>query len=342
MEGFVATLKDIAKEANVSIMTVSNVVNGNMRKVSPEKAKLIQDIILKRNYVQNETARGLAKANSNIIAIMLRNIRGENSLSSMHNATLLGSMTQRIQDLGFYAMVNLVEGQADISRTLRSWNVQGAIFLGMFDDEIEEIYAQSSIPMVFIDSYSTVRSISSVGIDDYKGAQMAADYLLRQGHRSIAFVGPPDYTHSVIQHRIKGFTDKLSANGLTLPREQRIIVDSASDPASADKAVHALIKLLPTVSAAFVNSDQTAASIISGLSKRNIRVPDQLSIIGFDNVQISMQTSPQLTTIAQDLYKKAALTVNILKHRMENPFASAESHVLDIDLIIRDSVAKKN
>ena len=336
-----ATLKDIAKEANVSIMTVSNVVNGNLHKVSKEKAKLIQDIIRKRNYVQNETARGLAKANSNIIAVMLRNIRGENSLSSMHNATLLGSMTQRIQDLGFYAMVNLVEGQADISRTLRSWNVQGAIFLGMFDDEIEEIYAQSSIPMVFIDSYSTVRSISSVGIDDYKGAQMAADYLLQQGHRSIAFVGPPDYAHSVIQHRIKGFTDKLSANGLTLPKEHRIVVDSASDPASADKAVHALIKLLPSISAAFVNSDQTAASIISGLSKRNIRVPEQLSIIGFDNVQISMQTSPQLTTISQDLDKKAALTVNILKHRMENPFASAESHVLDIDLIIRDSVAKK-
>lgn len=124
-----ATLKDIAKEANVSMMTVSNVVNGNLHKVSKETAELIQEIVRRRNYVQNETARGLAKANSNIIAVMLRSIRGENALCSMHNATLLGAMTQRIQELGFYAMVNLVDGQADISRTLRSWNVQGAIFL---------------------------------------------------------------------------------------------------------------------------------------------------------------------------------------------------------------------
>ena len=335
------TLKDIAQEAKVSIMTVSNVVNGNLHKVSKEKAALIKDIIRKRNYVQNETARGLAKANTNIIAIMLRNIRGENSLSSMHNATLLGSMAQRIQDLGFYTMVNLVEGQADISRTLCSWNVQGAIFLGMFDTEIEEIYAQSHIPMVFIDSYSTARSISSVGIDDYKGAQMAADYLLQQGHRSIAFVSPPNYEHSVIQHRIKGFTDKLQEYGLQLPQEHRIVLESAIDPASADKAVQALAKLTPSVSAAFVTSDQTAASIISGLTKLNIRVPEDISIVGFDNIQISVQTSPQLTTIAQDLKKKAALSVDILNHKMQNPNTSAESHVLDIDLVVRDSVAKR-
>lgn len=335
------TLKDIAKEANVSMMTVSNVVNGNLHKVSKEKADLIQEIIRRRNYVQNETARGLAKANSNIIAVMLRSIRGENALSSMHNATLLGSMTQRIQDLGFYAMVSLVEGQADISRTLRSWNVQGAIFLGMFDNEIEEIYSQSRVPMVFIDSYSTARSISSVGIDDYKGAQMAAEYLLRLGHRSIAFVSPPDYANGVIQHRMKGFSDMLMAHGLALPKENRIVLESAIDPASAGKAVDALARLLPSVTAAFVNSDQTAASMISGLSKLHIRVPGDISIIGFDNVQISMQTSPQLTTISQDLDKKAALSVDILKHRMQNPDALAESYVLDTELMIRDSVARR-
>ena len=82
-------LKDIAAEANVSVMTVSNVVNGNLSKVSKEKADEIQAILRKRNYVQNASARSLAKANSNIVAIMLRNIDNENSLSSPHNATLV-------------------------------------------------------------------------------------------------------------------------------------------------------------------------------------------------------------------------------------------------------------
>jgi DNA-binding LacI/PurR family transcriptional regulator len=133
--------------------------------------------------------------------------------------------------------------------------------------------------------------------------------------------------HSVIQHHIKGITDKLLRYGLQLPKENRIMLESAIDPASADKTVQALAKLKPSISAAFVTSDQNAASIISGLTKLNIRVPEDISIVGFDNIQISVQTSHQLTTIVQDLGEKAALSVDILNHRMQNPNVSAESHV---------------
>ena len=115
------TLKDIAREANVSVMTVSNVVNGNLSKVSKEKAAQIQEIIRRRNYVQNASARNLAKANSNIVAIMLRNIGNENALSGPHNAALVGQMIRLLQAGGFYAMVSLVENKADIAKTLRAW-----------------------------------------------------------------------------------------------------------------------------------------------------------------------------------------------------------------------------
>ena len=211
------TLKDIAQEAHVSVMTVSNVVNGNLHKVSQEKADAIRAILKKRKYVQNETARSLAKANSNIVAIMLRNIADENALGSAHNATLLGAMIRKIQMLGYYAMISLVETQEDISRILQSWNAQGAIFLGMFDREIEQIYALSNIPMVFIDSYSNVRQLSSVGIDDYKGGCLAAEHLLQRGHRSIAFISPPDHENGVIQHRLRGFEETLARCGVPLP-----------------------------------------------------------------------------------------------------------------------------
>ena len=175
------TLKDIAREANVSVMTVSNVVNGNLSKVSKEKAAQIQEIIRRRNYVQNASARNLAKANSNIVAIMLRNIGNENALSGPHNAALVGQMIRLLQAGGFYAMVSLVENKADIAKTLRAWNVRGAVFLGMFDDEIEQIYAASKAPMVFVDSYSNMRRICSVGIDDYRGGRLAARCLAEHG-----------------------------------------------------------------------------------------------------------------------------------------------------------------
>lgn len=332
------TLKDIAREANVSVMTVSNVVNGNIGKVSQKKADMIRAIIQKRNYVQNETARSLARANSNIVAIMLRNIHDENPLSSAHNATLLGVMIHKLQLHGYYAMISLVETQEDISRNLRSWNAQGAIFLGMFDREIEHIYALSNIPMVFIDSYSNVRQLSNVGIDDYKGGCLAAEYLTGKGHRSIAFISPPVYENGVIQHRLRGFMDTLEGYGLCLPPEHRLVLESDVDQRSVDQTVAVLAQLQGDVTAAFVTSDQMAASLIGGLGKHNIRVPDDLSIIGYDNMLISTQISPQLTTIEQNLSQKAAIAVDILQHRLMNPDAPAESRVLDVRLVERGTV----
>ena len=332
------TLKDIAQEAQVSVMTVSNVVNGRLDKVSPQKAKQIQEIIRRRNYVQNATARSLARANSNIVAIMLRSLAGENSLSSPHNAALVGGIIEGVQALGCYAMVNLVESREDIARNLKSWNAQGAIFLGMFDNEIEEIYALSAIPMVFIDSYSTVRQLSSVGVDDHKGGRLAAEHLLEKGHRAIAFVNPPDGENGVIRHRLEGFEAALKRHGVELPPRRRLRLESDVDQRSVSKTVEALCALRPEITAAFVTSDQMAASLVGGLYARGVRVPRDLSIVGFDNMPISTQITPQLTTIAQDLRQKAALAVDILQRRLQNASAPAETCVLDVGLVERDSV----
>jgi LacI family transcriptional regulator len=335
-----ATLKDIAREANVSVMTVSNVVNGNLHKVSPQKAEMIRALLKKRKYVQNETARSLARANSNIVAIMLRNIQDENALGSAHNATLLGAMIRKIQLLGFYAMVNLVETQEDIARNLQSWNAQGAIFLGMFDREIEQIYALSSIPMVFIDSYSNVRQLSNVGIDDYKGGCLAAEHLLANGHRAIAFISPPDHENGVIQHRLRGFAETLARHGVPFPPAHQLVLESDVDQRSVEQTVLALEWLRSEVTAAFVTSDQMAASLIGALGSHGIRVPEDLSIVGFDNMLISTQVSPQMTTIEQNLSQKAALAVDILQHRLQNPDVPAESRVLDVRLVQRATVRR--
>ena len=332
------TLKDIAQEANVSVMTVSNVINGHLGKVSREKAEEIRALLVRRKYVQNETARSLAKANSHIVAIMLRNIQDENSLSSAHNATLLGALIHRLQPLGYYAMISLVETQEDISRNLRSWNAQGAVFLGMFDGEIEQIYALSDIPLVFVDSYSNVRQLSSVGIDDYKGGCLAAEHLWAKGHRSVAFVSPPDYENGVIRHRLKGFTDTLEKHGLPLAAAHRLVLESDVDPRYVEQTARALAALRGQVTAAFVTSDQMAASLMGALGAYGVRVPEELSLVGFDNMLISTQVSPQLTTIEQNLKQKAALAVEILQRRLQNPNAPAESRVLDVRLIERATV----
>lgn len=333
------TLKEIAKEAGVSVMTVSNVVNGNLSKVSKENAERIKNIIRERKYVPNSSARSLAKSNSNIIAIILRGDQNGNTLQSPHNATLVGTMIQKIQKLGYYTMVNIVQSQEDISKSLRTWNVEGAIFLGMFDNEIEKIYQVNDVPMVFIDSYSDVRRLSNIGIDDYKGGRLAARYLLERGHRNIAFIGPPTKHNGVIQHRFAGFCDGLKESGISLNPQYQFVLESDVQPEAIIEIGGKLSTLYKDVTAAFVTGDQIASYLIRGLRLNGVSVPDDFSIVGFDNLMISTQITPQLTTISQDLERKASLSVEVLFRQLKAPSSPTESLVLDVELIERESVA---
>lgn len=333
------TLKEVAKEAGVSVMTISNIVNGNLSKVSKKNAERIQKIIIDMKYVPNLSARGLARSSSNIIAIILRGDQNENSLQSPHNATLVGSIIQRIQKLGYYTMVNIVQTHDDVSQSLRTWNVEGAIFLGMFDDEIEKICLSNDVPRVFIDSYSNAHQLFNVGIDDYKGGLLAAQYLLKKGHRKFAFVGPPTIHNGVIQHRFAGFCDELSKNGISLNPDFQFVLESDLQPDSIIEIGKRIVDIQDEVTAAFVTSDQIASYLIQGLQIRNIKIPQDFSVIGFDNLMISTHMTPQLTTIAQDLEQKAGLAVEILFKQLQFPNTPAESLVLDVNLVERESVA---
>ena len=322
-------------------MTVSNVVNGNLSKVSMENAQRIREIIERRGYVPNASARSLAKNRANIIAIILRGAENENTLENPHNAALVGTIIQKIQKRGYYTMVTMMKCREDITQSLRTWNVDGAVFLGMFDDEIEEMCAASDIPMVFIDSYSSVRQLSNVGIDDYKGGRLAARHLIACGHRSIAFVSPPVLRTGVVQHRFAGFCDELEQHGISFRSEHQFVLESDVRPEDTMELGRRLAQLREKFSAVFVTSDQIASYLIQGMRSTGIRIPDDMSIIGFDDLMICRQMTPQLTTIAQDLEEKARLSVDILFRRLSAPAAPAESLVLDVTLVERESVAVK-
>lgn len=334
-----ATLKDIAREAGVSVMTVSNVVNGNYGKASKETIERIQRIIKELNYVPNSSARSLSKSNSRIIAVILRGEERQNTLQNPYNAALVGTIIHQIQREGYYTMVNIMKSETDISQSLRTWNVEGAVFLGMFDDEIERLCASASTPMVFIDSYSTVRRLSNVGIDDYKGGKLAAQCFLKHGHRSLAFIGPPSAHTGVIHYRFAGFCDELREQGIEFDPAHRFTLKSDVDTEEIAALGKCIAEKKGAFTGAFVASDQIASFLMNCLRRYGVRIPEDLSLIGFDNLPITQQLTPQLTTIAQDLEQKAILAVEVLFRRLKAPGAPVESMILDVELIERESVA---
>jgi len=236
-------------------------------------------------------------------------------------------------------MVNIIKSQEDILHSLRTWNVDGAIMLGMFDDEIENIYRVDDVPMVFIDSYSNMRQLSNVGIDDYKGGRLAAQYLIDHGHRRMAFIGPPTMHNGVVRHRFAGFCDELKKNGISLNPRHQFVLESDVQPEAIIETGRKIAVLREEITSAFVTSDQIASYLIRGLIISRVRIPEDFSVIGFDNLMISTQMTPQLTTIAQDLDQKAGLSVELLFRRMQSPDSPAESLVLNVELMERESVA---
>ena len=192
------TLKDIAREAGVSVMTVSRVVNGQLSKVSEENIKKIQEIIKKRGYVPNSTARSLSAKASNIISVIVQG--SGNELINPYNATMVGEIVPYVQEKGYYLMLHFIDNYDDITQRLRAWNARGAIFIGTFDHDVKKIQQDNRIPLVFTDSYSSVRQIINIGIDDYKGGVLAAKHFINKGHCS--FVIGRTLTSGVIQQRL--------------------------------------------------------------------------------------------------------------------------------------------
>jgi len=322
----------------VSPMTVSNVINGNTARVSREKAELIQAIIEKRNYVPNVAARGLVHSSSRIIAVIIRRTDGDNALAEPFNAMVVGTIMQHVKRLGYYMMLSVADGLEEIGYHLRAWNVEGAVLVGLFDEEIERISGANDIPKVFIDSYSRLRRFSNVGLDDYRGGELAAQYLLDKGHREIAFVSPPFQSRGVVQQRYEGFRAVLDASGFPIKPEYTFVQAHAANSETTADIVRRLASLKSRVTAVFATSDHLASYIITGLHSLGVSVPADISVIGFDNMPLCMQITPRLTTVAQDIERKAALAVDLLFRQLADKSAGAESVILDVRLIERESV----
>jgi LacI family transcriptional regulator len=334
------TLQDIADEAGVSKMTVSNVVNGNLSKVSRKKLTQINAILRKHQYVPNHSARSLSAKSSRIIAGIISGCLDTDLLIDGYNGQFFGAVMYHVQQRGYYFMLQGVNDYHEVTALLQSWNMDGAVFVGMANADIKKTLSFNRIPLVFTDSYSDVREIVNIGVDDRKGGRLAAECILRHGHRRPGFICfTTEDDESLMHQRLRGYRETLAAAGVQLKDEHihHIRVDGIT-AISAIAAAYAPARAEDLPSAWFTTSDRLALYLIRAFHERGIRVPEDVSVIGFDNLAAASSSIPALTTIAQDTRQKAQLAVADLFRRIENPAAPMESVVLDVSLVERESV----
>ncbi|MEE0957583.1 MAG: LacI family DNA-binding transcriptional regulator [Ruminococcus sp.] len=331
------TIKQIAEKAGVSVASVSNVINGNFHKVSAQTRERIEKIIAESDYTPNAMARSLATQQSNIISLVIPNIGDYFTFNeNPYYADLIAEIEKYVRGNNYCLMIRCIDRCRDIVPLLSSWNVDGALFAGVSAEEIREVRRNLRCPAVFIDSYCEDDGVACVGIDDYRGGYLSAQHLLNCGHRKIAFAAPRFGTEGVIWERFCGFRDACAEQGVTLEKDDIFEVDAIeSNSIIAGNDIALSPKRFTAVG---VMSDVSACGIVSGLRQCGRRVPEDISVIGFDNLSICNFCTPKLTTISQDIEMKAHKAGDLLMRMIAEKKEITVCAKIPVKLKERDSV----
>ena len=331
------TLKEIAQAAGVSMTTVSNVINGKLNRVSADTVERIQALISQSGYVPNQAARSLAQRESRVVAIIVQASENENIFRNPYAAEYVGALTVELHRSGYYPLIRFSDDYRDVEADLRGWNVAGAIFSGTFSRHLQSIHSLKTVPTVLTDCYFRLPGVNHVSVDDDAAGQMAGDYLARMGHRRVALVTNNLQDSEVDQHRLAGFRAGLMAHGITL--EERCVFPQPIGPESIGQLT-SLLRSPDGPTAIFCTADRIAAQLMQLLSAEGFRVPEDVSVLGFDNLPMAEITHPPLTTLAQDIDQKARLVVDMLLRHIRQDTLAPERTLLGVWLIERQSVRR--
>lgn len=332
------TLKDIAQEAGTTVMTVSNVINGRYGKVSQATVDKVRAIAEKLDYVPSATARSLVARSSRLVGVLLPDSEGSNVLVSPHNVAVIGVIERMLQEHGYYVLLRSIPSNdpASVTAALRSWNLDGAVFIGFLDSQIKAMRATLDTALVVLDSYEKNSELMNVRLNDRKGGYLATRHLIEKGHTRIAFVGPRITERGVVKERYNGYRKALREAGL--PVDETLIVATDVAHANGIEAGRLLSEQHPDVTAVFATADLLAAGIMEGVRAAGRDVPADLSVVGFDNLDLATYVSPQLTTVTQDLTAKATRAVELLLLSMQSDGVHTNETVMDVELVERGSV----
>ena len=333
------TLKDIAAEAGVSITTVSNVVHKRANRVSPEMVAKIWEIIEREHYVPSMTARTLANADSSIIG-MITHMTPQNIGSTMSDpflGTFVDGIERRTRENGYFLMIRSVEDARALESISRSWHLSGLILTGMFQDEFFACVKKLGTPFVLIDSYIEQPDVYSIGLEDEKGGYIATRHLLEHGHRTIAFASPTIREGGIVEQRLIGYRRALAEFGV--PFDPALVFTQEISVEEGRRLGH-LLSEKREITAVFASADILAAGIMTGLREKGVRVPQDKSIVGFDDNYLSQLTNPALTTIHQDAEQKGMLAADMILAQLRGEPIAERSVILPVSLVERESVRR--
>lgn len=336
------TLKDIANLTGVSTTTISNVIHGRSNRVSRETVEKVNAAIKELGYIPNMSARSLASKSSSVVAFINHVITGNDSnmLEDPFHSTAIGTIERTISANGYYLMLRTVRTTEELLSFLRNWNVDGLFLTGIFYDEFFDALSTCDIPVVLLDSYVRQPGICNVGLEDFQGSYLATNHLIQKGHRRIGFVTPKLRDGGVLQERFLGYKSALIQ--AAIPFDESVVFEYEMDTEASCQAAADAIACHRDLTGLVASADKLAVGIMPGLRRHGIRLPEDLSIIGFDDLPLCSLVTPPLTTIHQDMRKKAEVAANFMLELLSGSTPSTPNIILPVSLTERESVRDLN
>jgi len=325
-----ASIEDVAQAAGVSITTVSRVIN-KFPTVKDDNRRRVEDAIRRLKFKPNLAAQCLASGCNNTVGLEIP--RYEGIFYSFYAMEIFRSVGIACDSFKVDLLLHLTDGKTSVNPSA----VGGVIFADVINNLAHvENFIEMGIPVVLMNYLAEELPVASVSIDNVKGASTATQYLIQMGHEKIAFISG-DLMSQAAAERLEGFKKTLAAAGLLFKEEYCQRGDYSRK--SARVAAERILALKERPTAIFVSSDDMAMEAVSVFQENNLKVPEDISVIGFDDDPVCLYGPVSLTTMRQPLREMAQTAVKELYLKIREPGRDTNRIILSPDLVIRDSVA---
>ncbi|WP_342417871.1 LacI family DNA-binding transcriptional regulator [Paenibacillus sp. FSL R10-2782] len=334
------TIKDIARVAGVSVTTVSRALNG-YEDVNEGTRRKIMQVAKDLNYSPNILARGLVMNKSKTIGLLVSGLNRQSAKDHFTFEVLSGineCVSEKDYDLVLFSTNSTKQREKTYSQLCRERRVDGVILSGIKTDDpyLQEVI-DSDIPCILIDIPIWTDTVGYVTTDNVLGAKKAVDYLIRLGHSHIGMMNGHNQAF-VSERRLEGYRESLESAGLTFNPEW--VVNGAYDEDTAKEEAVKLLTLYPEMTAIFCASDLMALGVLKAAKQLDRKVPEQLSVAGYDDIQLASYASPPLTTVSQDKFQLGYQAATMLIQMLEG---SGQPHAMTLEtqLVERESTMKR-
>ena len=335
------TAQDVAKAAGVSPTTVSFVLNNieGMR-IKKETRDRVLEVAKSLNYHPDSSAQKMARGKTSVIGLVLRQ-NPEKAYADLFIQDVMQGISSVIRENGYQLLFIPLppeDKESSYSKLINERHVDGLIVSGPTDQDYELVEVFEEGAKIVLMGKIRGSKIPFIDIDNIKGAEIAASHLVSLGHKDIAMITNASLNYDSSQDRYEGFRNVLKKNKIAL-REDWVFLGDRT-PESGYEAMQQLLSQKSKPTAVFIASDTVALGAMNACYEKNIKVPDDLAIVGFDDIALSRYVIPPLTTVHLPAYSLGLGAANMLIQQLNDEFIESNEIILQTKLVIRESSGK--